>query len=313
MVVSKLAIVVIGSLNMDMVVRTNRAPEAGETLMGQVFTLSPGGKGANQAVAAARMGAEVTMIGRVGKDTFGSEMLEIIKREGIDIEHISTSETQATGVASIVLEESGENRIIVVPGANIDLNVDDIQVLESVISQAELIVLQLEMDLTMSEHAIAIAHRHGIPVILNPAPARVLKDEMLAQVSYITPNETEAGILTGMIVDSIETAEQAARILLQKGVQNVIVTLGSKGALIVNAEGAKAIPGFPVQAVDTVAAGDSFNGALAQQLVLGKSLEEAVSFANAVGALAVGKEGAIPSLPQLSEVEQFLNRVSAGE
>lgn len=308
-----MAIVVIGSLNMDMVVRTNRAPEAGETLMGQVFTLSPGGKGANQAVAAARMGAEVTMIGRVGKDTFGSEMLEIIKREGIDIEHISTSETQATGVASIVLEESGENRIIVVPGANIDLNVDDIQVLESVISQAELIVLQLEMDLTMSEHAIAIAHRHGIPVILNPAPARVLKDEMLAQVSYITPNETEAGILTGMIVDSIETAEQAARILLQKGVQNVIVTLGSKGALIVNAEGAKAIPGFPVQAVDTVAAGDSFNGALAQQLVLGKSLEEAVSFANAVGALAVGKEGAIPSLPQLSEVEQFLNRVSAGE
>ncbi|WP_375104836.1 ribokinase [Paenibacillus sp. RS8] len=307
MVVSKLGIVVIGSLNMDMVVRTNRAPNAGETLMGQAFALSPGGKGANQAVAAARLGAEVSMIGSVGKDTFGSEMLEIIKQEGIHIEHISVSETEATGVASIVIEEDGENRIIVVPGANIDLSVDDIQALESVISQAEMIVMQLEMELAMSEHAIAIAHRHGIPVILNPAPARVLKDEMLGQVSYLTPNETEAGILTGMTVDSLETAEQAARILLQKGVKNVIVTLGSKGALIVNAEGAKSVPGFPVKAIDTVAAGDSFNGALAQQLVLGKTLEETVSFANAVGALAVGKEGAIPSLPQLSEVEQFLN------
>ncbi|OZQ70875.1 ribokinase [Paenibacillus odorifer] len=310
MVVSKLDIVVIGSLNMDMVVRTKRSPDAGETLIGQAFALSPGGKGANQAVAAARLGAEVSMIGRVGKDTFGSEMLEIIRNEGIHIEHISVSEHQATGVASIVIEEDGENRIIVVPGANIELTVEDIQALEAVISQAKIIVLQLEMDLAMSEQAIAIAHRKRIPVILNPAPARVLKDEMLAQVSYLTPNETEAGILSGMTVDSAETAEQAARILLQKGVQNVIVTLGSKGALIVNAEGAKAVPGFPVKAVDTVAAGDSFNGALAQQLVLGKTLEEAVSFANAVGALAVGKEGAIPSLPQLSEVEQFLNRKS---
>ena len=306
-----MGIVVIGSLNMDMVVRTNRAPNAGETLMGQAFALSPGGKGANQAVAAARLGAEVSMIGSVGKDTFGSEMLEIIKQEGIHIEHISVSETEATGVASIVIEEDGENRIIVVPGANIDLFVEDIQALESIISQAEMIVMQLEMELAMSEHAIAIAHRHGIPVILNPAPARVLKDEMLGQVSFLTPNETEAGILTGMTVDSLETAEQAARILLQKGVKNVIVTLGAKGALIVNAEGAKSVPGFPVKAIDTVAAGDSFNGALAQQLVLGKTLEEAVSFANAVGALAVGKEGAIPSLPQLSEVEQFLQHVSA--
>ena len=304
-----MSIVVIGSLNMDMVVRTNRAPNAGETLMGQVFALSPGGKGANQAVAAARLGAEVSMIGSVGKDTFGSEMLEIIKQEGIHIEHISVSETEATGVASIVIEEDGENRIIVVPGANIDLFVEDIRALEPVISQAELIVMQLEMELAMTEYAIAIAYRHGIPVILNPAPARVLKDEMLSQVSYLTPNETEAGILTGMTVDSLETAEQAARILLQKGVKNVIVTLGSKGALIVNAEGARSVSGFPVKAIDTVAAGDSFNGALAQQLVLGKTLEEAVSFANAVGALAVGKEGAIPSLPLLSEVEQFLKHV----
>lgn len=301
-----MSIVVIGSLNMDMVVRTSRAPSAGETLFGQEFALSAGGKGANQAVSAARLGGKVTMIGRVGKDTFGSELLEIMRQEGINIEHISVSEKQATGVASIVLEEDGENRIIVVPGANIELTVEDIQALESVISQAEIVVMQLEMDLAMSEHAVAIAHKHGIPLILNPAPARALKDEMLSQVTYLTPNETEAGILSGITVDNLETAEKAARVLLQKGVQNVIMTLGSKGALIVNHEGAKLVPGFKVKAIDTVAAGDSFNGAIAQQLTLGKTLEEAVSFANAVGALAVGKQGAIPSLPQLSEVEQFL-------
>ena len=301
-----MSIVVIGSLNMDMVVRTSRAPSAGETLFGQEFALSAGGKGANQAVSAARLGGKVTMIGRVGKDTFGSELLEIMRQEGINIEHISVSEKQATGVASIVLEEDGENRIIVVPGANIELTVEDIQALESVISQAKIVVMQLEMDLAMSEHAVAIAHKHGIPLILNPAPARALKDEMLSQVTYLTPNETEAGILSGITVDNLETAEKAARVLLQKGVQNVIMTLGSKGALIVNHEGAKLVSGFKVKAIDTVAAGDSFNGAIAQQLTLGKTLEEAVSFANAVGALAVGKQGAIPSLPQLSEVEQFL-------
>jgi ribokinase len=302
---------VIGSLNMDMVVRSSRAPEAGETLFGQGFALSPGGKGANQAVAAARLGGEVTMIGRVGKDAFGDELLEIIRQEGINTEHISVSGSEATGIASIVLEENGENRIIVVPGANIDLAVEDIQQLEPVLSRAELIVMQLEMDLTMSERAIAIAYRHGIPVILNPAPARALSDELLSHVTYLTPNETEAGILSGITVDSVDTARQAARILLQKGVQNVIVTLGSKGALIANREGSIHVPGFPVQAVDTVAAGDSFNGALARLLAWGRTLEEAVVFANAVGALAVGKQGAIPSLPRLPEVEQFLKETAA--
>lgn len=311
MVVSKLSIVVIGSLNMDMVVRTSRAPSAGETLFGHNFALSAGGKGANQAASAARLGGEVSMIGRVGKDTFGSELLEIMRQEGINIEHISVSEKQATGVASIVLEEDGENRIIVVPGSNIELTVEDIQALEAVISQAQIVIMQLEMDLSMTEHAIAIAYKHGIPLILNPAPARALKDEMLSQVTYLTPNETEAGILSGITVDSLESAEKAARVLLQKGVQNVIMTLGSKGALIVNHEGAKSVPGFKVKAIDTVAAGDSFNGALAQQLTLGKTLEEAVSFANAVGALAVGKQGAIPSLPRLSEVEEFLKLQAA--
>ncbi|WP_233476469.1 ribokinase [Paenibacillus sonchi] len=297
---------IIGSLNMDMVVRTSRAPNAGETLFGQGFALSPGGKGANQAAAAARLGADVQMIGRVGRDTFGSELLEVMRKEQINTEYIGQSETQTTGVASIVVDGEGENRIIVVPGANIEMGPADIAALEPVISQAEIVVMQLETDLTMCAHAAAAAHRHGIPVILNPAPARELDDEFLQHVTYLTPNETEAGILAGIVVNSVAEAEQAAHMLLQKGVQNVIVTLGSKGALIVNKEGTLHIPGFPVQAVDTVAAGDSFNGALAWQLTQGKTLAEAARFANAVGALAVGKQGAIPSLPYLPEVEQFL-------
>ncbi|OMF83877.1 ribokinase [Paenibacillus sp. FSL R7-0273] len=301
-----MSIVVIGSLNMDMVVRTQRAPEAGETLFGQDFALSPGGKGANQAVAAARLGAEVTMIGSVGRDGFGSELLEIMRGEGIHTEHLTQSEKLGTGVASIVVDGEGENRIIVVPGANLELGVADIQALETVISGADMIVMQLETDLAMCEEAARIAGKHQIPVILNPAPARELSNEMLSYVTYLTPNETEAGILSGVEVSGMESAEQAARILLQKGVQNVIITLGSKGALIVNGAHCEHVQGFPVKAVDTVAAGDSFNGALAYQLTSGKPLAAAVRFANAVGALAVGRQGAIPSLPKLAEVEQFI-------
>lgn len=296
---------------MDMVVRTSRAPEAGETLFGQGFALSPGGKGANQAVAAARLGATVAMIGSVGRDAFGNEMLEIMRQENVNTEHIAQNESQATGVASIVVDGEGENRIIVVPGANLALGSSDIRELEDVISGADIIVMQLETDLQMCEQAASIAQRNGIPVILNPAPARELSPEMLRHVTYLTPNETEAGIMSGVEVNSTETAEQAARVLLEQGVQNVIVTLGSKGALIVNAAGSVHVAGFPVKAVDTVAAGDSFNGALACQLTAGVELEAAVRFANAVGALAVGKEGAIPSLPKLPEVERFLKEADA--
>ncbi|MFC6653283.1 ribokinase [Paenibacillus rhizoplanae] len=308
-----MSIVVIGSLNMDMVVRAERAPEAGETLFGQGFALSPGGKGANQAVAAARLGADVTMIGRVGKDAFGSGLLEIMEQEQVHTAYISQSESQATGVASIVVDGAGENRIIVVPGANVEMKPEDIEALETVISGAGIVVMQLETDLAMCESAAVMAFRHGIPVILNPAPAQPLSDELLHHVTYLTPNETEAGILAGISVESVEDAERAARIMLQKGVQHMIVTLGSKGALIVDAAGSRHVQGFPVQAVDTVAAGDSFNGALAWQLTCGRTLEEAVRFANAVGALAVGKTGAIASLPRLEEVELFLRTAANAE
>lgn len=209
-----------------------------------------------------------------------------------------------------MVDGAGENRIIVVPGANVEMTPADIEALEAVIGEARIVVMQLETDLAMCEAAAGIASRCGIPVILNPAPAQPLRDELLKHVTYLTPNETEAGILAGISVESLEDAEQAAGIMLQKGVQHVIVTLGSEGALIVNTTGSRHVPGFPVQAVDTVAAGDSFNGALAWQLTCGTPLEEAVRFANAVGALAVGKTGAISSLPRLQEVEQFLQNAA---
>lgn len=301
-----MGIVVIGSLNMDMVVRTSRAPVAGETLLGRSFSLTPGGKGANQAVAAARLGGEVAMVGTVGNDAFGQELRSVMRSEGVDTRHLFTSGNAPTGVASIVVEEGGENRIIIVPGANLELSPEGITELEKVIGEAELIVLQLEADYAMTVQAARLAHRHGVPVILNPAPAKEIGDELLPYVTYLTPNETEASLMAGIPVQGASDAERAASILLARGVQNVIVTLGSNGALIVTDSGIRHVPGYPVKAVDTVAAGDSFNGALAVQLTCGKSLQEAVAFANAVGALTVSRQGAIASLPTLKETEAFL-------
>ncbi|MBY9078558.1 ribokinase [Paenibacillus sp. HN-1] len=301
-----MGILVIGSLNMDMVVRTDRAPQAGETLMGRSFTLSPGGKGANQAVAAARLGGDVTMAGTVGDDAFGRELRGIMEQEGIHTQYLRTSTSLPTGVASIVVEESGENRILIVPGANLELSAGDLEGMEELITVADLVVLQLESDYNMTVKAAVLAHKHGVPVILNPAPAQEIGQEILPYITYLTPNETEVALMAGVPVQNPEEAEKAARILLGRGARHVIVTLGSKGALVVTEEGAEIIAGYPAKVVDTVAAGDSFNGALAVQLAKGVTLREAVGFANAVGALTVGREGAIPSLPDREETERFL-------
>lgn len=306
-------ILVIGSFMMDLVVRTNRAPQAGETIVGNSFGRFPGGKGANQAVAAARLGGKVTFAGRLGSDAFGEELLETMKREHIDTEHILIDETTPTGIASIVLEASGENRIIIVPGANLAYSVADVRKLEPVIKTADIMIMQLEMDLTMTEEATAIAHRHQVPVILNPAPARTLSDRLLSQVTYLTPNETELEILSGMPVNSVEDAEKAAAVLLKKGVKHVVVTLAAKGALIVDSSGSVHVEGFPATPIDTVAAGDSFNGAMAFQLASNKPLVEAVRFANAVGSITVTREGAIPSLPTYKEVEALLAQHQKGK
>jgi ribokinase len=296
---------------MDLVVRAKRAPSAGETVVGSSFSRFPGGKGANQAVAAARLGGEVTMVGKLGSDDFGREMLRTLEAEGIATDYISFDESASTGIGSIVLEEDGQNRIIVVPGANLRLLSDELDRYESAFRSARLLVMQLEMDLAMTGQAIDRAHRHGLPVLLNPAPAQPLSDELLRQVTYLTPNETEAGLLAGFPVHSIADAERAAMELHRRGVKHVIVTLADKGALIVDGDGTRHVKGFPVSPVDTVAAGDSFNGALAVKLINGESLDEAVYFANAVGALTVTKEGAIPSLPHSRDVDRFMQSRSA--
>jgi ribokinase len=304
-----LGILVIGSFMMDLVVRTSRAPEAGETLIGESFGKFPGGKGANQAVAAARLGAAVVMAGKLGDDMFGHEMRVVMEQEGVDIRSVLADKQLSTGVGTIVLEQNGQNRIIVVPGANLNYTAEETEQITPLIQQSQMLMLQLEMDMAVIEKATEIAHLHGVPIILNPAPARVLGDELLKRITYLTPNETELALLTGKPITTLEDIKQAAGQLLDKGVQHVIVTLAEKGAMVVGANGALHIPGFPVQAIDTVAAGDSFNGALAFQLVNGAQLVEAVMFANVVGALTVTKSGAIPSLPRLAEVKQFIKTV----
>jgi ribokinase len=302
-----LDILVIGSFMMDLVVRTSRVPESGETVIGSSFRRFPGGKGANQAVSAARLGGNVTMVGKLGDDFFGDEFQAVLHKEGIQTKHILRDSQASTGVGFITLDENtGNNRIVVVPGANLRYTPKDLRDIRHVVERSDLLMLQLEMDLDLIEVAVQMAADYGVPVILNPAPAQELDDRLLSKVTYLTPNETEAQILSGVKVANVQTGKMAAKTLLDKGVTNVVITLGENGAIISDKDGMEHIPAFVTRAVDTVAAGDAFNGALAVAIAQGTPLRQAVRFANAVGALVVTKEGAIPSLPDLGEVKQFL-------
>lgn len=300
-----MSILVIGSFMMDQVVLTPRAPENGETIIGEKITRHPGGKGANQAVAASRLGAEVKMAGKTGSDEFGDIFMSALKKEKIDTKLVLKDPDEPTGIGIVVTETNGDNRIVVIPGANLAYDVSDLKKIEREIKESSLVILQLEMNQEVVDKSVEMAYQNHIPVILNPAPARKLSDQLLSKVAYLTPNETELGLLTNSTILTVSDAEQAAQSLVQKGVKTVIVTLASKGALIVKKDYVNYIPGFPVKAVDSVAAGDAFNGALAVKIKENASIEEAVTFANAVGALTVTREGAIPSLPTLGEVEAF--------
>ncbi|HEO8418140.1 TPA: ribokinase [Yersinia enterocolitica] len=304
-----MGILVIGSFMMDLIVRTPRAPQNGETIIGKNFSQLPGGKGANQAVAAARLGGKVIMAGKVGSDEFGKRALSTLMKEKVDIQHIQQDSKNPTGIGFITLEENGNNRIIVVPGANLNFKIHDLDNIKSLIRNAEIMVLQLEMDLEMIEQAVSYAASFEVPVILNPAPAQPLSDSLLRKITYLTPNETEAEILTGVKINSLQDAEEAGKILLEKGVKNVIITLAEKGSLIVTEKETCHVPSYHVDLVDSVAAGDSFNGALAVGITEGKPLQEVVKFANAVGALTVTKEGAIPSLPSYDDVKDFMGKI----
>jgi len=298
-------VAVVGSINMDLVVRSPRFALAGETILGTAFHTIPGGKGANQAVAARRMGAEVAMIGRVGDDEFGLTLRRNLDAEGINTECLQVTPSESTGVALITVDDSGENTIIVVPGANGRLTLDDVEGARNLIAEADILLMQLEIPLAVVERAARIAAEGGATVILNAAPAQVLPAALLAAVDYLVVNETEALLVAGTATGS---PEEAARTLHASGVRNVVVTLGPEGSLLVPAEGASvAVPAYRVRPVDTTAAGDGFAGAFAVALADGVPAPDALRWGNAEGALAVTREGAQPSLPTRSEVEEFMS------
>ena len=300
-------VVVVGSINMDLVARSPRIPHAGETVIGGDFRMVPGGKGANQAVAAARLGAQVRMLGRVGVDSFGSQLLDNLSKSGVDTASIGRDPQAASGIALIMVDDAGQNSILVAPGANMLLSPADMDAAEAVISSAQVMLLQLEIPLETVVRAVQIGHAHGVKVVLNPAPAQPLPPELTRLVDVLAPNEFEAALLTGLPVDSDEQIRAAASALRATGAAQVIITLGRRGALLATAEGFQHFPAFPVKPVDTTAAGDAFVGSLGAALAEGRTLGEAMRWGSAAGALSTTKKGAQPSLPQRREVEELLN------
>ena len=300
-------IAVVGSSNTDMIIKVPWIPKPGETILGGVFTTAAGGKGANQAVGAARAGGQVSFIARVGQDMFGQQAVQGFIEDGIDVECVVRDLDAPSGVAQILVADDGENSIAVASGANGNLSPDDMRNAESKITAADILLMQLEIPIETVEAAADIAARNKIKIILNPAPAQQLSYELLSKVSILTPNQSEAELLTGVKVENQDDAARAAAILMTKGVDIVIVTLGSKGAYIVSADVQEMVEGYVVKAVDATAAGDVFNGALAVGLSDGKTLSQAVSFANAAAALSVTKLGAQPSAPRYDDIIAMQN------
>lgn len=292
----KKKITVIGSINMDLVTKTNQIPKVGETLLGESFFTIPGGKGANQAVAAARLGSDVTLIGCVGVDSFGSDLIKHLENQGIDIDSVKPVTHQSTGIASITLS-NGDNSIIVVPGANFAVTPEFVASHEDVIASSDILLLQLEIPLESVVKAAEIARKHNIMTILNPAPIQALPKSLIKMVDYLTPNEHEQELLLTSCEWSVEEEMEMKR--------KCIVTKGSKGVSFYE-DGEIHIPSFKVKVVDTTGAGDSFNGALAYSLSNGTPLQEACRFANSVAALSVTKLGAQSGMPTLPEVGEFL-------
>jgi ribokinase len=295
-------IVVIGSSNTDMVIKSKKLPLPGETILGGTFLMNPGGKGANQAVAAARLGGNVTFVTKTGCDMFGSEAIHLFEIEGIDTRFIIKDVDNPSGVALINVDENGENCIVVASGSNGTLSNIDIneEVFEK--NREDIFLMQLEIPVETVEFVAEKAVKNGNRVILNPAPALLLSDNLYSCLYLITPNETEAELLTGIKVADLSSAERAASVFQGKGVKNVVITLGGSGAYIKSGDLSKIVPAIPVKAVDSTAAGDVFNGALSVAISEGKSLEEAVIFANKAASISVTRMGAQASAPHRNEV-----------
>ena len=294
-------ILVVGSLNMDLVVTVPRLPQISETIIGGKFATFPGGKGANQAVAASRMGATVSMIGAVGNDDYGQTLCQAAAQDGIDTNHIEIDPKAATGIALITVDADGRNTIVVASGANLELTTNHIQAAQHAFSATDVLVTQLESPLDAVKEAVSLAGKSGIHVVLNPAPARPLNAELLSKVEFFVPNERETMQVAG--VDSLESAIQK---LLDIGLRNLIITLGEQGTLLVTPEGREHFPAHRVQAIDTVAAGDAFVGAFSTGIAEGMRVEDAIRLGNAAAAIAVTRRGAQPSLPTREDVNDFL-------
>ena len=299
-------IVVIGSINMDLVVKTKSIPAPGETVSGEDLRLIPGGKGANQAVAASRLGVSVDLVGRVGGDAFGKTLITELEAQGVGVDYIQRDVHAASGTALIVVDASGENSIVISPGANGRVSPFDVDRVEMRLAGAKILLLQLEIPVKTVAHALQLAQKHGVKTILNPAPAGDLSPEMYAGVDILAPNETELAALTGVQLDGRESIETAAKLLLERGPKVVVVTLGSKGAFLASRDERAFLPAFEVQAVDTTAAGDAFIGGLAVAWMKTGELKRALRYANACGALAATRFGAQPSLPSGQQVELLL-------
>ena len=294
-------ILVVGSINMDLVVRVPHSPKPGETVLGGDFETFPGGKGANQAVAAARMGGEVTMVGRVGSDDFGNTLIQGLVENKVKTTHVIKDSEAPTGVAMIAVAADGENMIVLAPGANEQVSIEDVTNARPLMRETNILVVQLECPLETVTEAIELAKAYDVPVVLNPAPAQKLPKSLIKNVDYLTPNQDELLVLTGE-----NDTESAVENLRKAGLQNLFITLGVNGVRVISGEIDQHLPAYEVTAVDTTAAGDAFNGALAVALAEGKSPLEAVRYGIAAGALASTKRGAQPSLPSRDSVENFM-------
>lgn len=300
-------IIVVGSSNTDMVVKTDRLPAPGETVLGGDFMIAAGGKGANQAVAAARAGGKVCFITKVGNDIFGARTIKGLKKDRINVNYVYKTNDAPSGVALIMVDKLGENSIAVAPGANSKLTPKDVFAAESIFKDAKVLLVQLEIPLETVKAAIDLAFKYNLKIILNPAPAAKLPRDLFKKVTIITPNEIEAQILTGLKIKTNENdLSRIAQKLINLGVKNVIITLGENGVFVKNDAIEAIIPSFKVKPVDTTAAGDVFNGALAVAITKNMDLNDAIRFANAAAAISVTRPGAQPSAPRLTEIKNLL-------
>lgn len=300
-------VAVIGSINMDLLLSIHNQPKPGETIFANDVTFQPGGKGANQAVSVSNSGADVYMIGKVGSDTFGQEIVKVLTEKGVDTTNVKVDPSTKTGMALITLDKNGENQIILFKGANFTLSPEDIDAVEDIIEQVDIVMLQLEVPIETVNHTIRLARRKEKFVILDPAPvpSEPLSPEILRSIDLLIPNQVEAEIISGRLIDDIRSAKLAASDILSQGVNKVIIKLGEKGALLAENNHFEYIEGIKVNCVDTTAAGDAFGGALATALLEGKGMYSAVEFANKVGALTTQTHGAMQSIPTRKDIDEL--------